>query len=673
MIIKAVRVLRADRRHLNNTVAHIMRGSENEEIALFQGALGDVDDFHVDALAHRRGGAKYCCRHYVIAPEQVMTRDQAMEALRTLATEFGFASDNAVMVEHRKPRHGRKGHDIHWHALVGEVDPVRGRVIDTHNDMARHEKVARLLEVKFGHRLVKGRHNRAVLAALTSEAPDVAAAVVAAGLAEGTRPVEAYTHGQHAAAKKAGRSMPNDKAAVATAWEAADGRAAFQGALAEAGMRLAPGAKPGVWVVETHAGEFVGAVDRLTNTARGDVVARLGEPIPAAGVPSRARLVRRSRPAAAAPEREETDVAGGRDLAAAVQLVPSDGAGRAALVAPFGRDERVGSAPARADGGARAVPGGGGRLRHQGNGRADPRTGAAGWRDRAESLAGLGGHARGDPDLSAPNSHGAEGAGREGGGDPARALTTLRQACPAVIAAAIGRVVPPDQLAVIRGRAAAALRDARPGRAAATGTAAPADRKTVEQRPFPARWAAEAIAREIATIGARVARRAALRRAAAAAAEVARDAERDVARAERAVEDHQERRPCGVLAWLMGRTAAWRRQLVGLEALWDKAHKAERDTETERRCAHAAAARAGGTRDDERDEARLNDLHRVEAAIRVGRRDVIEAVGRGDLDCATAIVRPRPQPSASKGPVHVAAAPAPPPTRDDPSSGPRYP
>lgn len=257
--------------------AHVFSGPKNRSIAVVQGSRAELDGMVRDARAH---GAKYAVRHYKVSPGEATTREDALAVVAALGREFGFDPGCGVLVEHEKRREGGQGFDRHWHLMVAEVDPVRGRVLDAHWMRARHEKVSRVAEIELGHHPVRGRWNRAVEAALRAEGHDALADGVHP-LTTGDRPVAAYTSVQHQAAERRGVSLPGMRAVVADAWQRSDGAAAVHAALAEHGVATRPGDKKGVWVVEAIGADgapvFLGSLHRLTRVRKLEVDARMTE------------------------------------------------------------------------------------------------------------------------------------------------------------------------------------------------------------------------------------------------------------------------------------------------------------------------------------------------------------------------------------------------------------
>ena len=130
---------------------HVFHGEGNERIRVFQGTEADVLDMVNDARAWRRD---FAYRHFILAPKEMPAEGLFADAMAELAREFGFDPARAVAVGHQKPRHGLDGAPYHMHLLVPEFDTATGRVLDSSWDYARHEKVCRRLEARWGHAIV---------------------------------------------------------------------------------------------------------------------------------------------------------------------------------------------------------------------------------------------------------------------------------------------------------------------------------------------------------------------------------------------------------------------------------------------------------------------------------------------------------------------------------------
>ena len=256
---------------------HIFAGPANEEIEPLYGGPDDLAAMVADAKA---AGKTYAIRHLKVSPAAPMSRTDLGQLLCDLGSEFGFLPDRCVTIEHRKPRVGGAGYDRHWHVLVEEWDPVRRRVLSSHWMRPRHEKIARVAELRLGHAPVIGRWNAAVTQAL-SKAGDAPAAAEVSKLASVPRPESSYPARRHQAAARRGIALPQAKAALTTAWEQSASAAEFIAAVHERGMTVRVGDKDQTWIIETNApngGEPVlaGALHRLLRQPKHLVADRMG-------------------------------------------------------------------------------------------------------------------------------------------------------------------------------------------------------------------------------------------------------------------------------------------------------------------------------------------------------------------------------------------------------------
>jgi hypothetical protein len=128
--------------------------------------------------------------HVHVDPELEWTPAQYRRYWQLFEREFGLEKQAFVEAIHDK--HGRR----HFHRVYSRVKHD-GTVVRLSHDFARREKVGRTFEVEFGGRLLQGRHNKAVVAALEREGRgDVAASIRAAGLTDGPRPEAPLTPAQ---------------------------------------------------------------------------------------------------------------------------------------------------------------------------------------------------------------------------------------------------------------------------------------------------------------------------------------------------------------------------------------------------------------------------------------------------------------------------------------------
>lgn len=184
-------------------VAHVHKTDENESVRVLE---GDVNDILVDAeLDARALGRSKSVRHIVISPDQELTAEQRNEAIQMIRQEYKMGERPIYLVEHVKAR--ADGKKIpHFHFLAAETHGA-GNQIEHAHFMRRNEKLARKMELKFGHNLTKGRHNKAVLNALKKEGATVEAAAIQ-HLTEGKPALAKYGNKSHQKAKRLGYSLP---------------------------------------------------------------------------------------------------------------------------------------------------------------------------------------------------------------------------------------------------------------------------------------------------------------------------------------------------------------------------------------------------------------------------------------------------------------------------------
>ncbi len=641
MIIKSTRIRTAG--GPGAWLRHVFEGRDNERVAELWGTRSDVLDAFEDA---QDAGVRYGLRHWVLSPGEQCSRAEAEVAVRALADEFGFDPRRAVVVEHWKKRAGEAGFDRHWHVGVPEYDPVTGRVLGSSWDSARHEKVARVLEVAFGHGLTLGRHTGSVLRALEQDGrPDVAEAVRAAGHDVADLPESAFSHTQHQRAKRQGQHLPDARVAVRQAWQTADSATAFSAAIAESGLAVRPGDKPGIWVVTDQAGDVLGAVHRLAGIKLQAARERLqdlsrdlpppdGHPAPQAlpaalesrpqedprRVQAPSLRVVPGGPATASPAVPRADA--GRRGPRQTEGADGQGPGRAASAGGAGVPH-----PRRREHDPRAA-GGQGQRRAAGGGRPDP-----GDARRPPERRGVPG-----PDRASP------GGDREGLGRPARPRRSPQELAAAVRAAQTEA----QRQAAARLAAAARIR----GRVRAT-PAARRDLYRAAQVVDP-RLRREAALRRLHLVETRIRAEVAGRPtnaakilAAAVAAEDRRfrEATRREQQAREARQAHARRRPPALLGpvgrWLHSRRAA------KLDQVLDLAH--EQAVETGRSLAAAeahhrpaAAARATANADQNRRSLwRADVLHEAARRITDGDELVELAAAHGDLRLVADVVRAR--------------------------------
>ncbi|WP_218023666.1 relaxase/mobilization nuclease domain-containing protein, partial [Gluconobacter sphaericus] len=148
---------------------HVLSGAKNEAIRLISGSDYLLKDWMKEA---RREGVRYGLRHIAFNPSGVMTDQQLSDFAGDICRELGADSNRTTFVIHQKD--GK----THGHLLLPEWQ--EDHVLSSKFTWQRLEKIARLEELRLGHTLVPGRHDRAIANALreagNSEAADKVAA-----------------------------------------------------------------------------------------------------------------------------------------------------------------------------------------------------------------------------------------------------------------------------------------------------------------------------------------------------------------------------------------------------------------------------------------------------------------------------------------------------------------
>ncbi|MFT9298994.1 MAG: hypothetical protein ABF542_12900 [Gluconobacter sp.] len=242
-----------------------------------QGGKHAVVMAHEDAKA---AGRTYSNRHFSVSPEMATTRDQARGVFRSIADEFGFDLADATVVEHQKSRQDDQGYERHWHVMVPEMRPD-GSTLDSRFMRVRQEKLGRIAEIRLGHPITHGKHDKAVLAAMQRDGlPE------AAKFAEVLRwrefgpgagePKSAYSSETHQILKRHGLSTPAIKAVISAAWATRREEIglSFRDVLHHVGIDLVPGKRPGAWVAVVDGVEIT-ALHRLLKIPAVEVSAEM--------------------------------------------------------------------------------------------------------------------------------------------------------------------------------------------------------------------------------------------------------------------------------------------------------------------------------------------------------------------------------------------------------------
>ncbi|MDR6182968.1 hypothetical protein [Asaia bogorensis] len=137
---------------------HVLRGATNEAIRVLCGSDWCLADWMKEA---RREGIRYGLRHIAFNPAEVMS-DAALASLAAkLCDELQAERERITLVVHQKDG------STHGHLLLPEWQD--DHVLSSRFSWQRLEKCARLEELRLGHQLVPGRHDRAIARALRQE------------------------------------------------------------------------------------------------------------------------------------------------------------------------------------------------------------------------------------------------------------------------------------------------------------------------------------------------------------------------------------------------------------------------------------------------------------------------------------------------------------------------
>jgi hypothetical protein len=199
-------------------------------------------------------------RHVSISPEEKITREQAFELVEMYRQEFKANDHDFVLIEHKKQRADKEKADTHYHLLISEVNSRTGKVLESSHFKKRNEKIAREAELKFGHNLTLGRHNRAVYHQFLEEGKVELAAKIE-HLTTCELPNSSYTTEQFQEAKRKGVSLSEIKEIVQDCYSRSDNYPALKQALLEKSLKIEQGTK--TLIIKNDEGTELGSLQRL--------------------------------------------------------------------------------------------------------------------------------------------------------------------------------------------------------------------------------------------------------------------------------------------------------------------------------------------------------------------------------------------------------------------------
>lgn len=266
MIIKQTRIKAGG---AGNVIAHVNRTDQNE---ICERLFGDEDILDCDDQVASDLGRKYSVRHFSVSPDQELTDDQVKTMVKMIGKEFDFTDREVALYRHVKER-ANGNRSSHFHILVSEQNKS-GRTMSNRANYARNEKLARAMELRFGHKLTKGAHNRAVYAEASKAAPEAALAALEP-LTEGPRPVASFGSKSLAKAKRLGVDLP----AIVQDLEAVRGKGPQEVAQqlrnieATHNVHFQKGDRRNVILLKTEAGEDVFSANKALKITAKDVSA----------------------------------------------------------------------------------------------------------------------------------------------------------------------------------------------------------------------------------------------------------------------------------------------------------------------------------------------------------------------------------------------------------------
>ncbi len=272
---------------------HVLQGARNETIRVLSGSDWCLADWMKEA---RREGIRYGLRHIAFNPAEPMNDEALASFAARLCDELQADRERMTLVVHQKDG------STHGHLLLPEWQD--DHVLSSRFSWQRLEKCARLEEIRLGHQLVPGRHDRAIVKALrqegkTAEAERVEAvlqgpAADSANLAapapvssdtplspsaskRGPQPLPraAYTSQSRRMAERRGLDLVEAKKAIASLWAQSDNQLhRFRALLKTKGWIMRAGdrqdTRKDAHIIETSDGVLIGSFTRLTKTRMKD-------------------------------------------------------------------------------------------------------------------------------------------------------------------------------------------------------------------------------------------------------------------------------------------------------------------------------------------------------------------------------------------------------------------
>lgn len=245
---------------------HVLSGPKNEAIRILSGSDYLLKDWMKEA---RRENIRYGLRHIAFNPSEHMSDGQLTHFANQICQELGADPERLTLVIHQKDG------GTHGHLLLPEWQD--DHVLSSRFTWQRLEKIARLEELRLGHPLVSGRHDRAIAKTLR-EAGNPEAADRIASLApekHSARPVSGYTSQARRMTERHDFDLPAAKREILAFWEkSGNDLKTFRRLLSMKNWHMRPGDRTDrrreAHVIETDDGMLIGSFTRLTKVRMKD-------------------------------------------------------------------------------------------------------------------------------------------------------------------------------------------------------------------------------------------------------------------------------------------------------------------------------------------------------------------------------------------------------------------
>lgn len=255
-------------RGCGETCDHVFRGSGNESIDVIQGSEFSVMQIFDEA---RDNHDKYAVCHFKINPKRNITHEQMLQSVSMLAVEFGFDPDTCTIVKHKKAKAGEPDADEHYH-LYASWRNSAGKCLDSSYMRVRQEKISRTSEFVFGHDIVKGRHQVAVIRQLRDEGKADIADHIETHTPDLYEPVQsAFTAIQHQSALLQGVNLGKLRQSIRDLRITSESFSEMVEGLSSLGVSIQKGEKANTYIIVNNKNnKFLGSANRLFEMKKGE-------------------------------------------------------------------------------------------------------------------------------------------------------------------------------------------------------------------------------------------------------------------------------------------------------------------------------------------------------------------------------------------------------------------